>query len=97
MVVSYTGKHVDIGDDMKDYLEKKLTRLKFYYKQILNIAVILELQRGQYTAEVKVAASHETYFAKDTGDSWQASFDGVADKIETEIKKKKERLTDHHK
>jgi putative sigma-54 modulation protein len=97
MVVSYSAKHVEIGDDMKEYLEKKLKRLKPYYDQILNVNVILELERGKYRAELKVSASHDTYFAKETADTWQASFDGVADKVETEVKKKKERISDHHK
>jgi putative sigma-54 modulation protein len=96
MVVTYTGKHTDVYDEMKDYLEKKLQKFKFYYKQILNINTIIDLQRGQYFTELKVSANRDVYFAKDSAATWQESFDKVTDKIEKEIKKKKERLTDHH-
>lgn len=97
MVVSYTGRHIDINDEIKDYAEKKLKKLKFYYDQILNINITLESERGKVKAEIKVSASHDTYFAKDSGDTWQAALDGVSDKVETEVKKKKDKLKDHHK
>lgn len=96
MVVTYTGKNIEINDEMKDYLEKKLQKLKFYYKQIMNINTFVNLQRGKYLTELKVSANRDLYFAKDTGSTWQESFDFVVDKIEKEIKKKKDKLTDHH-
>ena len=46
---------------------------------------------------MKVAANQDTYFAKENSGTWQESFDKVVDKIEKEIKKKKEKLKDHHK
>lgn len=97
MVVTYTAKNTEVNDEMKDYLEKKLQKFKFYYDHILNINAIVELQRGRYNTEIKVSANHDIYFAKETDASWQAAFDKVTDKIEKEIKKKKDKITDHHK
>lgn len=54
MVVTYTGKNLEVNDEMKDYLEKRLRKFKFYYQQILNINTIVTLQRGQYLTELKV-------------------------------------------
>jgi putative sigma-54 modulation protein len=87
---------MEVNDEMKDYLEKRLQKFKFYYKQILNINTIVTLQRGQYFTELKVAANRDLYFAKDSASTWQESFDKVTDKVEKEIKKKKDRLTNHH-
>ncbi len=97
MVVSYTSKHCEINDEMKDYLEKKLQKFKFYYEQIININVILDLQRGKYLTELKVSANRDTYFAKEAESTWQEVFDKVTDKIEKEILKKKEKVKNHHK
>jgi putative sigma-54 modulation protein len=97
MVVSYTAKNIDVNDEMKDYLEKRMHKFKFFYDHILNINVILILLRGKITTELKVTANRDVYFAKDTGDTWQESFDIVTDKIEKEIKKKKDKIKDHHK
>jgi ribosomal subunit interface protein len=97
MVVSYTAKHVEIDNEMKDYLEKKLQKVKFYFKQIININVMIGQERGQITTDVKVSASQDVYFAKETASTWKESFDNVIDKVEKEIKKKKDKITDHHK
>ena len=97
MVVSYTAKHVEINDEMKSYLEKKLQKVKFYFEQILQINVIVSEERSKITAEIKVSSNQDIYFAKETAQTWQEAFDFVTDKIEREIKKKKERITDHHK
>lgn len=95
MNVSYSSKNIDITDDMKEYLEKKFKKFKFFHDQILNIGVILSNERGRYTTEIKISANHNTFFATATASSWKESFDSVVDKIEAEITKTKDRITDH--
>ncbi len=97
MVISYTGKQVEIDEDMKSYLEKRLKKIKFYFDRILKIDAIVQMQRGKFTTELKVAANREVYFAEATDGDWKKTFDLVTDKIESEIKKKKDKITDHHK
>lgn len=97
MVISYTGKQVEINEEMKGYLEKRLKKIKFYFDHILKIDAIIQMQRGKVTTELKVTANRDTYFAEATDSDWSKSFDTVTDKIESEIKKKKDKVTDHHK
>ena len=97
MVISYTAKQVEINEEMKSYLEKRLQKIKFYFDHILKIDAIVGLQRGKYTTEVKITANRDTYFAEATDADWKKSFDDVSHKIEGEIKKKKDKITDHHK
>ncbi len=97
MVVTYSSKHTEVNDEMKGYLEKKLQKFKFYYEQIININATVDLQRGKYLTELKVSANRDTYFAKETAPTWQESFDKVTDKIEKEIKNKKDKIKNHHK
>lgn len=97
MVVSYTAKQTDITDDMKNYLEKRLEKIKFFYDRIISIGVVVARQRGKYTAEIKMSAGHDSYFAEASESNWKKAFDSVTDKITREVKKKKDRITDHHK
>lgn len=97
MIVTYTGRHLTVRDEMKEYLEKRMQKFKFYYDHILNINVIVGEERGKIFCELKVDAEHDSYFAKETFDTWQEAFDAVTDDIETEIKKKKDRIKEHHK
>lgn len=97
MVISYTGKQVEISEEMKSHLEKRLKKIKFYFDHILKIDTIVQVQRGKITTELKVSANRDTYFAEATDVDWKKTFDLVTDKIESEIKKKKDKITDHHK
>jgi len=97
MVISYTGKNIEITDEMKDYFEKRCKKFKFYYDHIINIAVVMEKQRGQFNIEIKVSANDDKYFAKNSNSNWRECIDIVTDKIEKEIKKKRDKLTDHYK
>lgn len=96
MNITYTGRKFDITDRMKDYIEKRLTKIKFYFPEIITVNIIGELQRGQYTFEIKISANHETYFAKDTASNWNQVVDSVTDKIEKEVKRKKDKIKTHH-
>lgn len=97
MVITYTGKQTEISDEMKEYFEKRLKKVKFYFDQILKINAVMKTQRGKFTVELKVTSGRDSYYADETDSDWKKCFDKVTDKVESEIKKKKDRITDHHK
>jgi ribosomal subunit interface protein len=97
MVVTYSSKHTEMNGEMKDYLEKRLQKFKFYYEQIINIYATVDILRGKYITELKILANRDTYFAKEIAPTWQESFDKVTDKVEKEIKNKKDKIKRHHK
>ncbi len=98
MVVAYTMKGLQLTDEQKEYLEKRMQKFKFFYDHILNIKVIAEESRGRISLEIKVAADHENFFARDTQPTWEAACDSVTDKIEKEIKKfKDKKMKEHHR
>jgi ribosome-associated translation inhibitor RaiA len=61
----------------------------------MTVKVILKHQRGKITTEIKLSANRDNFFAKETDEDWKKTFDKVTDKIESEVKRKKERMKDH--
>jgi len=96
MVVAYTLKGIEVNDEQKQYLEKRMQKFKFFYDHILNIKVVAEETRGRIFLEVKVTANHDTFIASDTQPTWESVCDSVTDKIEKEIKRYKEKKTKEH-
>ncbi len=96
MQITYTGRHTELTQEMKDYFEKRMKKIKFYYEQILIIDFVLETQRGRYSADVKLTANRDFFVASATSASWKEAVDTVTDKIETEVKKKRDKITEHH-
>ncbi|MEJ5284726.1 MAG: ribosome hibernation-promoting factor, HPF/YfiA family [Brevinematia bacterium] len=96
MNINYTARNCEFTDEMKEYFEKKMKKVKFYFNHILNVNVIVSFERSIYNIEVKIPADHSTFFAEGSSSSWNEAIDIVSDKIEKEIKKKKDKITDHH-
>jgi putative sigma-54 modulation protein len=97
MNISYTGRHTDFTPQMKEYMEKRLKKIKFYFPEIMTTNIILEQERNDYVFEIKITANHDVFFAKSKDMAWDKAIDDVTDKIEAAVKKKRDKITEHHK
>jgi len=97
MKASITGRHVDISDDFRDYVNEKVGRLSRFYNRIHEVEVIVQRESEQFSVEVIVRAGHKhTFVANETGPDALALVDLVSDKIERQLKKQKEKETSHN-
>ncbi len=97
MNISYTGRHTKVSDEMKEYFEKRMhQKVKYFFDNIIQVNLIVEIQRGQYNLQLKVKAEHDTYNGTETKTHWDEAIDSVTDKVASAVKKKKGRVTDHH-
>lgn len=97
MQLNYTARHFNMGDEMKEYLEKRMQKVKKYYDdEVLKVDVIADLQNKQFTFEVKVSAKRDHFVAKETSFEWKEAIDFVSDKIEKEASKLRDKVKKHH-
>ncbi|MDY6821719.1 MAG: ribosome-associated translation inhibitor RaiA, partial [Deferribacterota bacterium] len=52
MNVKITAKNLELTDAIKNYIEKKLKRIDKYFDYVLDVSVILEVQRNVHSAEI---------------------------------------------
>ncbi len=92
MQVSITGRHLDLTDEHKSYLEKRLWNLKPYFESIMDCHVVLAKEKHRELAEITIIANGVTMHGEEeTGDIF-ASIDKVVDKIDRQLRKHKEKL-----
>jgi len=96
MQVKLTGHHVDITPALKDYLHGKLDRIQRHFDNVTAVNCILTVEKLRHKAEAKIAVRGGTLFADAVEDDMYAAIDGLVDKLDRQIKKHKEKLTDHH-
>lgn len=96
MQVNLTGHHVEITSALKDYLNSKLTRIERHFESVTSIHCILTVEKLRHKAEARVNVTGSTLFAEDVKDDMYAAIDGMIDKLDRQIVKHKEKLTDHH-
>jgi len=96
MQVNLTGHHVEITPALKDYLNNKMIRIERHFESVTSIKCILTVEKLRHKAEAKVNVTGGTLYAEAVQDDMYAAIDGMVDKLDRQIVKHKEKLTDHH-
>jgi putative sigma-54 modulation protein len=98
MQVVITGRHMSVTEAMKKYAEEKSQKLLKYFNRINEIRMILDLEGGKPTCEGIVEVEHaEDLVASKTDNDMYAAIDMVSAKLETQIRKHKEFISQRHK
>lgn len=97
MHLSITGRHVEVTDAIKDYLEKRTGKVRRHFDQIINIHVILSIEKGRHLAEMTLQGNNFVFNGHEETRDMYTSIDSVVDKIEKQVKRYKDRISDHHK
>jgi putative sigma-54 modulation protein len=96
--IQVTGRHVSVTDAMKEYCQRRLACLHLDYPKIIEVQVILDVEKYRHTADVILHCSnHITLEASTESDDMYASIDQVVDKIARQMRKYKTRLMRHHR
>jgi len=94
MIYNIRGQHVEVTSALRDYAEKKLSRLEKYFDPSITseVNVTLSVTKGQHTVEVTIPISGMFLRAEERNADMYASLDLVVDKLERQIRKHKTKL-----
>jgi putative sigma-54 modulation protein len=96
--IQVTGRHVSVTEAMKEYCRRRLACLHLDYPKIIEVQIILDVQKYRHTAEVILHCSnHITLEASAESDDMYVSIDEVVDKIAGQMRKYKTRLMRQHR
>jgi putative sigma-54 modulation protein len=96
--IQVTGRHVSVTEAMKEYCRRRLAGLHLDYPKIIEVQIILDVQKYRHTAEVVLHCSnHITLEASSESDDMYVSVDEVVDKIARQMRKYKTRLMRQHR
>ncbi len=97
MQLEVTGRHIEVTHSLNSYVREKIIRLKRHFDQVLNIHVILEVQKKTHKAEASIHVSGNHIFADANAEDMYVAIDALIDKLDRQIVKHKEKLKDHHR
>ena len=88
MLIHIKGKHVEVTDALKSYIEKKLQKLEKYFQDIREANVTLSVQRGMHIVEVQLEGDGILLRGEERrGNDMYASIDEVVEKLERRVEK----------
>lgn len=95
MQISITGHHVDITEAMHNYVDSKFERLERHFDHVTKIHIILSVEKLRQKAEATLHVNGVDVFAECIEEDMYAAIDGLVDKIDRQVKKLKEKNTNH--
>ena len=97
MQINLTGHHTDITPSLRDYVESKFERVERHFDNVTNVHVILSVEKERHKAEATIHVRKGNIYAESEHEDMYAAIDTLIDKLDRQVKKHKEKLTDHHK
>src|SRR5436190_15466929 len=92
MQIIISGRHMELPDDLKSYINEKAGKLPRYYDRILEINVVVMRDAGDHTVEMIAQADHHNRFVgtERHADPF-ACVDMVMDDLKRQLTRHKER------
>jgi len=98
MQINVSGLKVEVTPALRDYVEAKFDRIVRHFDQLHDVSVVLSVEKLTHCAEATIrAAAGKTIHAEAVAADMYAAIDALSDKLDGQIRKHKEKLTDHHK
>ncbi len=93
MQINISGHHVELTDSLKDYTSEKLQKLVRHADDIVSIQAILSVEKSRQKAEATVHVKGADLFANAESEDMYAAIDSLADKLDRQVLKHKEKVT----
>jgi putative sigma-54 modulation protein len=91
MQLNISGHHVEVTDPLREYVENKFERLQRHFDQITNTHVTLIVEKMVQKAEATVHIAGADLFAAAESEDMYAAIDSLADKLDRQLIKHKEK------
>ncbi len=95
MNVSVTGRHMEMTDALRSYIESGLGKIESHFDQAMDASVVLEVQKHRHIAEVNLHANGVRIHGKEASSDMYASVDAVMEKLDRQVRKHKDRINSH--
>ena len=95
MNLNITGHHVDVTPAIREYVESKLDRVIRHFDNVTSVNVILSVEKLVQKSEVTLHVRGKDLFAESTDEDMYAAIDTMADKLDRQVIKHKQKVQDH--
>lgn len=91
MNINLTGRHLEITPAIREHVTTKLGKIKRHFDHVIDINVILSVDKLKQKAEATVHLSGKTLFAETDDSNLYVSIDNLVDALDRQILKHKDK------
>jgi putative sigma-54 modulation protein len=94
MNLQLTGHHVEITPSIRDYVLSKLERINRHFEQVIDVKVIMSVQKLDQMIEATVHLSGKDIHVACHDADMYAAIDGLIDKLDRQVIKHKDKFSE---
>ena len=100
MNLTISGHHLELTPAIRDYVQAKLERIKRHFDHVIDVAVILGVERPsekdkRQRAEVNLRLRGNVIHVESFAEDLYAAIDSLIDKLDRQVLKYKTRIQNH--
>lgn len=100
MNLTISGHHLDLTPAIREYVQNKLERIKRHFDHVIDITVILSVDKlsekeKRQRAEINLHVRGKDLHAESISHDMYAAIDTLIDKLDRQVMKYKDKLQDH--
>ena len=95
MNLHLTGHQLPITPAIRDYIGSKLQRITHHFDNVIDVSVIISVEKLQQRIEATVHVRGKDIFCESSAADMYAAIDGLIDKLDRTIIKHKEKARSH--
>ena len=96
MQINVKGHQVEVTASLHDYAISKFERITRHFDHLHELVIVLGIEKLLHKAEATMLLSGKKLHADATAPDMYSAIDALVDKIDTQVRKHKEKVADHH-
>jgi putative sigma-54 modulation protein len=92
MNLNLTGRHMEITPAIREHVIGKLDKVKRHFDNVIDVNVILSVEKLQQKAEATLNISGKTLFAESEDGNLYVAIDSLIDSLDRQVLKHKEKF-----
>jgi len=97
MQISISGHHLEITESLHNHVSEKVEKIARHFDHVTNTHVVLQVEKKRHMAEATINTKGAMIHASSTCDDMYAAIDSMVGKLDRQVIKHKEKITDHHR
>ncbi len=95
MNINITARKLEVSNNLREYAEKKFSRLEKYFNQLIDAHIIFSIDKLDHIAEIVVNGDGVQFYGIEKSGDMYSSVDLLIDKLEKQVVKYKEKHSSH--
>ncbi|GJL81539.1 MAG: ribosomal subunit interface protein [marine bacterium B5-7] len=96
MQISISGQHLDVTPALREHIEEKIDKISHHFDHLTSTHIVLQIEKNRHKAEANINARGVQFHAAGEADDMYAAIDAMVSKLDRQVLKHKEKVSDHH-